>query len=298
MTIFQALTWAHDTLKATLSPVQNPKIDAQALLAFVVGKGTAYLFAHGDDVLADDKQHAFRALVARRAQHEPVAYLLGKKEFYGRTFIVTHDVLIPRPDTEVLIDAILSSSLISLHLSSSLFIDVGTGSGAIAVTLACETHRPVVAIDESAAALAVAKTNADALGAAHVMFLHGNLLTPLLAESNGEPMGEHVVIAANLPYIASAQYEALDPDVRLFEPRRALWSGVNGLEHYDALFTQIALRRKAFPAKLDVLIEIDPSQKLTAPGLIHKHFPVASAGGRTTVINDLADKPRVVHASL
>lgn len=290
MTIFQALTWANDTLKATLSPVQNPKIDAQALLAFVIGKGTAYLFAHGDDPLTDAREEQFRSLVLRRAQHEPVAYLTGKKEFYGRTFTITHDVLIPRPDTETFVDAVKT-----LVGERTLLVDVGTGSGAIAITLACDTHRTVVAIDESAAALSVARMNA----AAHhcdkrIMFLHGNLLTPLLAESNGEPLGDHVIIAANLPYISSSHYEALDPDVRLYEPQRALWSGVDGLDHYDALFTQIALRRRAFPVQLDVVIEIDPSQKLSAPGLIHTHFPTA----KTTVIADLSGKPRIVHASL
>ena len=291
--IFEALTWADDTLKATLSTAQNPKVDAQVLLAFVVGKGTAYLFAHGDDVLTDAREEQFRRLVERRTNHEPVAYLLGNKEFYGRTFAVTHDVLIPRPDTETLVDTVIS--LISHDLSSSLIIDVGTGSGAIAVTLACETGRTVVAIDESAAALDVAARNAQKNGCAdRVAFLHGNLLTPLMTESNGESLGEHVVIAANLPYIAQRQYNALDPDVKNFEPVRALVSGANGLDHYDALFTQLALRRNAFPKKLDVVIEIDPSQKLSAPGVVHKHFPHAS----TTVINDLAGKPRVVHVTL
>ncbi len=288
--IFEALTWADDTLKATLSPVQNPKMDAQVLLAFVVGKGTAYLFAHGDDVLTDAREEQFRRLVERRANHEPVAYLLGSKEFYGRTFAVTPDVLIPRPDTETLVDAVKA-----LVGERTLIIDVGTGSGAIAVTLACETGRTVVAIDESAAALDVAARNAQMNGCTErVMFLHGNLLTPLLTESNGEALGEHVVVAANLPYIAQRQYDALDPDVKNFEPVRALVSGADGLDHYDALFAQLALRRNAFPTKLDVVIEIDPSQKLSAPGVVHKHFPHAS----TTVMNDLAGKPRVVHVTL
>lgn len=286
MTIFQALTWANDTLKATLSPVQHPKIDAQALLAFVLGKGTAYLFAHGDDVLTDARAEQFRALVERRARHEPVAYLLGSKEFYGRTFTVTPDVLIPRPDTETLVDTVKT-----LVHERTLIVDVGTGSGAIAVTLACDTGLPVVAIDESAAALAVARKNADAHHA-RVMFLHGNLLTPLLAESGGEPLGDHVVLAANLPYIAQRQYDALDSDVTGYEPVRALVSGIDGLDHYRALFAQLALHRAAFPAHVDVVIEIDPSQKLSAPGVVRQAFPHANC----TVFPDLAGKPRVLLA--
>lgn len=288
-TIFQALTWADKTLKAALSPVQQPKIDAQALLAFVLDKGTAYLFAHGDDVLLDDKDAEFRALVLRRAAHEPVAYLVGKKEFYGRPFLVTQDVLIPRPDTETLVDA--AKTLIT---DRTLVIDVGTGSGAVAVTLALESHRPVVAIDESSEAIVIAKNNATANGAESIAFLEGNLLTPLFAESEGETLATHVVIVANLPYLSALQYDALDPDVQHYEPTRALVSGIDGLDHYDALFAQIALRRNALPHALDVVIEIDQSQKLSAPGLIRKYFPIA----KITVINDLAGRPRVVVASL
>ncbi len=290
VTIFEALAWADDILKKHLNPVQNPKLDAQTLLAFVLEKGTAYLFAHGDDMLSPPKEEQFRRLVERRSQHEPVAYLLGKKEFYGREFFVTPVTLIPRPDTETLIDE--AKKVIT---NTTLIVDVGTGSGAIAVTLACETHRPVVAIDESEDALAVAKTNAIRLAPTELIaFLGGNLLTPLFSESNGESLGEHVVIVANLPYLSARQFDALDADVRIFEPTRALVSGVDGLDHYDALFTQLMLRRHAFPQKLDVLIEIDSSQKISAPSLMKKHFP----GAATTVINDLTGKPRVVLATL
>lgn len=289
MTIFQALTWANDILKTVLSPVQSPKIDAQALLAFVVDKGTAYLFAHGENVLTAAQEAQFKNFVERRARHEPVAYILQKKGFYGRTFSVTHDVLIPRPESEVLVDA--AKKLIT---DRTLVVDVGTGSGAIGVTLACETGRPVVAIDESTAALAVARQNAAILGATHVMLLEGNLLSPLLAESNGESLGDHLIVVANLPYLSTRQYDTLDADVKHYEPQRALVSGVDGLDHYDALFGQLALRRAAFPRFLDVVIEIDPSQTLSAPARICKHFPLA----KTTVIADHAHKPRVVHAAL
>lgn len=285
LTIFEALTWAQEKLKASLSPVQNPKLDAQVLLAHVIGKGTAYLFAHGEDPLQPQKADLFQRLVERRARHEPIAYLVGEKEFYGRTFTVNPHVLIPRPDTEVLIEA--AKGLIS---DRTLIVDVGTGSGAISVTLALETGRPVVAIDIDPQALAVAKHNAQTLDARRVVFLQGDLLTPLLTESNGESLGEHVVITANLPYIRNAQYEALDPDVKAYEPKHALVSGIDGLDHYDALFSRIAERRFAFPKALHVLIEIDPSQKDTAISLIRSYFP----GANCTRINDIAGRPRVI----
>lgn len=290
LTIFEALTWAHDTLKRSLSPAQNPKLDAQVLLAFVLRKGTAYVFAHGDDPLSADNATAFQRLVARRARHEPIAYLTGEKEFYSRPFHVNPSVLIPRPETECMVD--IAKTLVA-H-PSTLITDVGTGSGAVAVTLALETQRPVVAIDIDAHALATARHNAGALGATRMVFLQGDLLAPLLVESNGESLGDHVIVTANLPYIRERAYVALDPDVRDYEPRRALVSGIDGLDHYDALFGQIAARRFAFPTRLDVIIEIDPSHHDTAPALIATHFPAA----RLRVHPDHANLPRIVHAEL
>lgn len=286
MTILEALQWAEGKLKGSK---ENPKLDAQVLLAYVIGKGTAYLFAHSEDPLRGEAAEKFQRLIERRARHEPVAYLIGHKEFYKRDFIVNPHVLIPRPDTETLID-----SAKELIKTNSLIVDVGTGSGAIALTLAAETGHPVVAIDADPRALAIAKLNAEELGLnKRVAFFEGNLLEPLLTESNGEALGEHVIVVANLPYISERQYEALEPNVKAYEPKAALVSGVDGLDHYDALFDSIAKRRFAFPAHLDVLIEIDPSQKQSAPALIRNHFPQA----KITVINDLTNRARVLHAN-
>lgn len=287
MSILEALQWAEGKLKGSK---ENPKLDAQVLLAYVLKKGTAYLFAHGEDPLRPEVAEKFQRLIERRARFEPVAYLVGHKEFYKRTFIVNPHVLIPRPDTETMVD--VAKSLVQ---PNSLIVDVGTGSGAIALTLAAETGRPVVAIDADPRALAVAKLNAEELGLAkRVAFFEGNLLEPLLAESNGESLGEHLVITANLPYISERQYEGLEPNVKAYEPKTALVSGIDGLDHYDALFASIAARRYAFPQQLHVLIEIDPSQKQTAPALIRSHLPHATV----EVTNDLANRPRVVHAAL
>lgn len=279
MTVFAALNTAYE---------QIPKLDAQVLLAHVLGKGTAYVFAHGDDPLLPQHEEQFFALVARRARHEPVAYILGKKEFYRRDFLVTPDVLVPRPDTEVLIDLARD-----LARDKSLIVDVGTGSGAIGVTLAAETSRPVVAIDESEAALAIAERNARGASVKHVLFLRGHLLQPLIMESNGESLGEHLLVCANLPYISTEQYETLDADIRNYEPRTALVSGPDGLDHYRALFAQIAKWRLLLPQQLDILIEIDPSQKHSAQAMIRTTFPHA----HITVHNDLAARARVIHVA-
>lgn len=293
MTIFEALNSAYERLRAAQAAVpgseQNPKLDAQVLLAHVLGKGTAYVFAHSGEPLLQHHEQAFFELVARRERHEPVAYMLGEKEFYRRPFRVTTDVLIPRPDTEVLVD--LARDLIR---EKSLVVDVGTGSGAIAVTLALETGRPVVGIDESEAALAVAEGNAKTLGAKTAVFFHGHLLEPLMKESNGESLGEHLLVAANLPYISNEQYANLDPDVRVYEPRSALVSGPDGLDHYRALFAQIAKWRLLLPQQLDILIEIDPSQKQAAMQMIRTMFVQA----HVVTHNDMAGRARVIHAKV
>lgn len=292
MTILDALRNAEERLREaqdSLHVEQNAKLDAQVLLAHVIGKGTAYLFAHGTDPMLPQWEEAFLPLLERRLRHEPIAYILSKKEFYRREFTVNTSVLIPRPDTEVLVD--VAKELIS---NESLVIDVGTGSGAIGITLALETRRPVVAIDNSPAALAVAQENARQLRAKTVIFLEGHLLAPLIAESGGESMGAHLVIAANLPYISAAQYETLDPDVKQFEPAAALVSGPEGLDHYDALLAQIAKWRDKLPTRVDLLMEIDPSQKHALPRHVQAIFPAA----RVNVIDDHARHARVVHAAL
>ncbi len=287
MNILEALQWAEGKLRGNK---ENPKLDAQVILAHVIGKGTAYLFAHSADPLTTNHIEQFQRLVERRVRHEPVAYLVGHKEFYGREFTVNPHVLIPRPDTETMVD--LAKTLVT---PNTLIIDVGTGSGAIALTLAAETSRPAVAIDLSSSALTVAKLNAESLQLTHlVAFFEGDLLTPLFDESHGESLGPHAVITANLPYISNRQYEGLDPNVKAYEPRLALISGIDGLDHYDRLFSQISTHRHLLPPRLDILIEIDPSQKLSAPALIKSHLPRAAI----SLHNDLTGRARVIHISI
>ncbi len=287
MNILEALQWAEGKLRGNK---ENPKLDAQVILAHVLNKGTVFLFAHSEDELPVKNIEQFQRLIDRRVRHEPVAYLIGHKEFYGREFTVNPHVLIPRPDTETLID--LAKSVVT---TQSLIIDIGTGSGAIALTLAAETGRPTVALDISPSALTVAKLNAENLKLTHlVAFFEGDLLTPLLTESNGESLGQHALLTANLPYISNRQYEGLDPNVKAYEPSLALISGIDGLDHYDRLFTQIANNRHILPLKLDIIIEIDPSQKLSAIALIKNHLPHAT----TTVHNDLTGRTRIIHLTM
>lgn len=294
MTILELLSWAGDALKnadAARSVPQNARLDAQVLLSHVLHVNSAYLFTHGDEPVNHEAIETFQRLIARRARHEPVAYLTQTKAFYGRDFFVNNHVLVPRPDTEVLIDAAKHAIT-----HDSTVIDIGTGSGAIAITLALETKAPTIAVDVSRDAIAVAKHNATTLGAT-LAIVQGNLFEPI--SSINPPPSNHLVVTANLPYLTPWQWEALDPDVKQYEPKLALVGGADGLTLYDELCVQIRTylheaSRHGHRITVDLFIEIDPSQKLTAPALLRSYFPQATP----TVINDLAKHERVVHAAI
>jgi release factor glutamine methyltransferase len=206
-------------------------LDAQVLLAHVLQVDRSWLFAHHDYILSDEQADTYTAFIVRRMEHEPVAYLIGHKEFYGLDFVVDRRVLIPRPETELLVDAVLDQ--IELRDDSSLRIaDVGTGSGAIALAVAANApNAALYAIDVSADALDVARANAQCLDERHqVTLLQGDLLTPL-------PVCVDIIVA-NLPYISSPTYPTLDSDVRDYEPQLALEAGPEGLDAIARLLTQ------------------------------------------------------------
>ena len=237
LTVFSALEQGTQILKRAWEGVHfdappNAKFDAQVLLCAALHKSSAYLFAHGEDILSHDVHAAFFAAIHRRALHEPVALILGEKAFFGRDFLVTRDTLIPRPETEVLVETVLP-----LITPSTVIVDIGTGSGAIGVTLACESSAPVVAIDISEAALTVAKNNARQHSAIERMsFLQGNLLAPFFPVFSQWPAHfpvDHLMVCANLPYLTTHQWEALNPNVKLFEPKSALFGGYSVLELYE-----------------------------------------------------------------
>lgn len=202
---------------------KSPRLDAELLLSEVLGHDRVGLYVHHDQPLLESELDAYRELVRRRSNREPVAYILGRREFHGHAFRVTPDVLIPRPDTEVLVDAILAEFGAD---AAGTLLDVGTGSGAIALSvLAARPSFRAVATDASAAALAVAAGNAQSLGVdGRCEFREGPYFEPL---ARGERFD---VLASNPPYIPSADIEVLEPGVKDFEPRSALDGGPSGLE--------------------------------------------------------------------
>ncbi len=195
-----------------------PVAEARLLLGHLLGRDNAWLEAHRDDAVAEETATEYSALAGRRAAGEPIAYLLGVREFYGRDFVVTSDVLIPRPETELLID-IAKEKLFAAD--SARILDLGVGSGCIAVTLALELPwAEVTAVDVSAAALAVARRNA-ARQAAQVEFVASDWFAAL-------PPRRYDFIVANPPYVAAGDPHLDEGDLR-FEPRDALTDNADGL---------------------------------------------------------------------
>lgn len=232
MTIGEALQQAGEFLKET-SP--SPRVDAEALLMHVSRLDRAGLIVQGERVLTENEEQHWKKLLARRGRGEPVAYLTGRREFWSRSLRVTPDVLIPRPETELLVEKALAR--IPPHAAWTL-ADLGTGSGAIALALAAERPRcRVIATDLSEAALAVARENAARLGLTNIEFRWGDWLAPL-ADMKLD------MIASNPPYVAENDPHLAQGDVR-FEPRLALAAGRDGLDAIRMIALQAGNRLRA-----------------------------------------------------
>jgi release factor glutamine methyltransferase len=228
MTAAEALSRARASLRERSA---SARLDATRLLADVLGRDAAWLHAHGEHELSPEEGARFEAAIARRERGEPVAYITGRAGFYGREFAVTPAVLVPRPESELLVELVLAALRApSRESSETRILDVGTGSGALAIALALELPAArVSAVDISGGALEVAARNARAHGVeARVAFVPSDL-------SDGLPPGPRFdAIVANLPYVPSAELAAA-PDPTAFEPRLALDGGADGLALYRRL---------------------------------------------------------------
>ena len=245
--------------------VESPRWDAELLLAHVLGTNRAQVLAWPERQLTPQQLARFQDLVARRSEREPLAYILGQWEFFGLAFEVDRRVLIPRPETELLVERALG---MARRMTPPLRIaDVGAGSGAIAVSLA--VHLPeatVYALDESPDSLALAAENARHHGVGdRVHCLAGDLLAPL-------PEPVHL-IAANLPYVTTEEWQDLAPEIRDYEPRAALDGGPNGLALIRRLLAAAAPHLLPGGA---ILLEIGAEQGKAATSLARQHFPKAT----------------------
>ena len=225
-TVRRILDWTRDFF--TRKDVFQPRLSAEELLAHVLKISRMKLFLDYDRVLTPEHLSAYRDLVRRAAEDEPIAYLTGRKHFFNLEFEVTRDVLIPRPDTETLVEDVLQTARIQPGLETPRILDLCTGSGCIAAALAHNLKgATILATDISEAAVAVARRNVERLGlAARVTVEHGDLYEPISRFVDARPFD---LIVANPPYIPDGQLASLDKSVREFEPLSALDGGADGL---------------------------------------------------------------------
>jgi len=279
-TVGRLLTWTTDWLGSRGSG--TPRLDAEVLLASVRGCPRIALYTAFDELVADDQRGRFRELVRRRGAGEPVAYLVGQREFFSLPFTVSGAVLVPRPETEGLVVRVLDLCRASPQAAGSRIVDVGTGSGAIAVTLA--RHLPearITATDLSPEALQVARGNAARHGVAErIEFVEADLLP----ES-----GAWDIVVSNPPYVREDEFDQLPPDVRLYEPRAALVAGPQGVEVIDRLAAAAADRLVAGGW---LVVEMGPAVAAAAEQAVVRHPQLELQ----PTLKDLAGLPRILQA--
>lgn len=283
-TIGRLLQWTAEFLQQR--GADSPRLDAEVLLAHVKGCPRIALYTAFDQVADDALRAEFRELVKQRAAGKPVAYLVGRREFYSLPFRVTPDVLIPRPETEFVVVGLIDRLKQQQQPDGGWRIaDVGTGSGIIAVSLArWLPQAQLTAVDISFAALAVARENAETLAVAErIKFIQSDLFASVPPEARF-----HAVVS-NPPYITTAEMAELAPDVRDYEPRIALEAGPQGTEIIERLIPEAAARLEPDGW---LLIEVSPMIEPRAKGLLaaDKRLEVQET------IKDLAQLPRIVCA--
>jgi release factor glutamine methyltransferase len=223
MTIRTALAQGSELLGR--DGVPEPRLTAEVLLGYAIHCDRTYFYAHPEQELREVEWLHYGRYLDERLKGKPTQYITKRTEFYGREFTVSRDVLIPRSETELLVETILK-----LKPQPGILLDIGTGSGIIAITLALELSRPVVATDLSFEACAVARCNATKLGA-NVQFLEADLLKPF-ADGSAD------IIVSNPPYVPLSDRASLQREVREWEPPLALFGGQNGTEVYRRLIPE------------------------------------------------------------
>jgi release factor glutamine methyltransferase len=260
--------------------VDAPASTARQLLSVATSRPREWLLAHDDETLPEAQARALETLLTRVADREPLAYVLGERGFHGLTLKIDPRALIPRPETEMLVDLALAA-LRALPAGAAV-IDVGTGSGAaaIAIALGAPTAR-VIACDVSADALSLAHENAERLGA-RVSFVESDLL------SNVPDIAP--IVVANLPYVTREEIDMLPPEIQAHEPRVALDGGTDGLDLVRRLLAQLSAEPARRAALRHVWLEVGASQGPAALALARAAFPDA----RTRILQDLARLDRVI----
>ncbi|MDD4901852.1 MAG: peptide chain release factor N(5)-glutamine methyltransferase [Patescibacteria group bacterium] len=276
--------------------IDQPEIEAEEILSFVLKKNREFLFTYPEKKLNFCQSARYKYLIKRRVRGAPLAYLTGHREFYGLDFKVNRNVLIPRPETELMVDEILKrfknarQGMISTWQKKSAIrniIDLGTGSGCIIISLAKNWRGNKIkywGLDISRKALAVARRNARLNGLkGRINFLYSDLLNNIDKKIFKEPL----IIAANLPYLTAAQVK--DSPTIQREPKIALLAGVDGLDHYRRLFRQIKDRARLLKNKIFVFCEIDDAQRNPLETLVKQNF----SNSELSLIKDLGGHDRL-----
>ena len=279
MTIKEALRQASKTLAS--GSIEDAPLEAELLLMHLLGIDRAKLYARLEDELSPGDAQAFAQLLKRRLSHEPIAYILGHREFFGHDFYVAPGVLIPRPESELLVEKALDFVKSEFPCRDPIIAEIGTGSGAIAISLALLLpNAKIYASDISPRALSIARVNCEKHGVQdRVYLLEGDLLDPL-----PEAMD---IILANLPYIRDEELSELSAEIRMFEPMEALAGGRQGMDKVRQLLGKT--RGKLRPRGL-VLLEIGAGQGRAVASLAKDLFPRA----RVELARDLAARVRVL----
>jgi len=268
--------------KRLLSQVsEEPELDAELFLRHSLALDRTSLYARLPEEMSSEQEQRYRDLLVRRITHEPTAYILGHKEFFGLDFLVTPAALIPRPETEMIVEQAVAFVRGRSAGQDPVIADVGTGCGAIAVSIAHTLPGArVIAIDSSPDALALAKQNAERTKLrARIRFLQGDLLEPLHKKVD--------LLLANLPYIPTEDWQRLPPEIRDHEPRPSLEGGSDGLRVIERFLQQAPDHLQPRGA---IFAEIGHQQEKSASGIAALAFPQAYV----EVAPDLAGIPRVL----
>ncbi len=277
------------------------RLDLELILAHSLGKTREFVLVHQDYEIQTVKIENLKFKISQRIKGKPIAYITGHKEFYGLDFIVNKNTLVPRPETEMLVENVLHFIQDTRYkIQDTRIVDVGTGSGNIIISLAKNAKNfkfqisnfKFYGIDISAEALKVAKKNARLHGVEKkIKFLQGNLLEPFLRNIKPSVTSHHsLIITANLPYLSKEIYQSAPIDVKKYEPKSALYSAEGGLAHYHELLLQ--LKTSHVPCSMfhvSCFLEISPEQKNPLSKIIKNIFPTA----KISFEKDLAGKWRV-----
>jgi release factor glutamine methyltransferase len=273
-------------------------LDLELILGQVLKKDRSFIIAHPEHRLPKALEQKAESFIKRRLKHEPMAYILGRKEFYGLEFAVNRHTLIPRPETELLVEKTLQN-INNTETRKIAIIDVGTGSGNIIISLAKNLPKKkslrFIATDVSSGAIRTAKKNSVRHNVSkNILFVKSDILSGLKSYFHKNNF-RVIIFVSNLPYLSKNIYQKTSPDIKRYEPRSALFSENRGLAHYEKFFREIKLIKFNLPeTEMFFLLEFSPEQKLALDHRLKKIFP----NNKSSFYKDYSGRFRVMLGQL